>query len=408
MRPFCSASSDAAASGVVSSATSRGTGGTSISAAALAASMAAFSASIASARSASLLGAAASLRALSAFLSAICLRANASRRAGIVVSVRPFSTVWRTLVIACCTADLRSPGSAIFAVKVFNGSRQPPRISISACPPAQADNIEIAQVPAIAGSVWVASLTACTISAITFGSESIGNDGMGTGSVNGIGLMGIAVAPQLISTNSLSFLPAAIWSEASLPTADSTILTDLAIPSSNRAMSSAWSRPASSLSATMITSRSSSGVQSHRSAGIFAPIGGVTATRQPIRWRPRPAHLQARKPLWCRSRSFRRGTACCPVCSPTEERFCPASGAPSGRRGIRRLRHAGCRTGLPSSGPTRRQYPRWAPRIAINQNPVPDGSQPQRGPVVVVSRTLCHRATAVGFDFLSGSLERIQ
>jgi hypothetical protein len=90
-------------------------------------------------------------------------------------------------IVACCTADLRSPGAAIAMVYRFNGSRQPPRISISACPPAQADSADSADAAAIAGSVWVASLIVSTMSAIGLGSAAVGKSGICTAWVSGIG-----------------------------------------------------------------------------------------------------------------------------------------------------------------------------------------------------------------------------
>ena len=69
----------------------------------------------------------------------------------------------------------------------YSGSRQPERISISACPPVQADSADSADVAAIAGSVWVASATASTMSAIGLGRASTGHGGTSTLWVSGIG-----------------------------------------------------------------------------------------------------------------------------------------------------------------------------------------------------------------------------
>jgi hypothetical protein len=70
---------------------------------------------------------------------------------------------------------------------VFNGSCHPLRISISARPPVQADSTDSAEVAAIAGSVWVASLIAPTMLAIGVGSMSTGNAGVCADCVSGIG-----------------------------------------------------------------------------------------------------------------------------------------------------------------------------------------------------------------------------
>ena len=83
-------------------------------------------------------------------------------------------------------------------------------------------------------------------------------------------------AKPVTGTKSASVLPAAMWSAASLPIMALTIVTDAAAPSSSSAISSAWLKPGSSLSATMMTCLPFSGNQSAKCA-FPAPIALQTA-----------------------------------------------------------------------------------------------------------------------------------
>src|SRR5512144_3281817 len=149
-RPRCSASTDAAASGVTSSASSRGTGGILIASAyelAATASASSRSRSLPSARPAACL-------ACSAARVATFFAVSASSRAAAPARANSASTSTIGRVITACTALLRSPGTAAVTVYRHNGSRHPGRTSTSTRPPATAASTASAVVPAMPASVW--------------------------------------------------------------------------------------------------------------------------------------------------------------------------------------------------------------------------------------------------------------
>ena len=79
--------------------------------------------------------------------------------------------------MAVKTGDLRAPGGRATTVKMFTGSRQEPRTTTSALPPAAVDSAARAMQPARSGGVWVNSATAATWSATQPGRTSTGNGG---------------------------------------------------------------------------------------------------------------------------------------------------------------------------------------------------------------------------------------
>src|ERR1700736_3770457 len=79
---------------------------------------------------------------------------------------------------------------------------------MSAWPPAQAASTDSADVPAIAGSVWVASASSATMLAITLGSASTGKVSA-TDSGAGLGLRGRAVT--VVSFRQGVTQAAAVW-----------------------------------------------------------------------------------------------------------------------------------------------------------------------------------------------------
>jgi hypothetical protein len=93
----------------------------------------------------------------------------ASMICGAVLTARAFSASSSGPVIAVNTDDLRDPGGRTTTVYRLTGSRQVPRTSTTARPPAAVARAARAMAAAASTGVWVKAVTALTMLATQLG-----------------------------------------------------------------------------------------------------------------------------------------------------------------------------------------------------------------------------------------------